>query len=117
MKRNIICTSCPMGCEVEIEIEDGKVITTKGNTCKRGAVYAEAEFFHPERVLTTSVKTNTDKRLSVRSVSPLPKEKIFECIDVLSKIVVDAPIEVGDVICKNILETGVDIIATRQIKE
>ncbi len=106
-----------MGCEVEIEVENGKIISTKGNTCKRGAAFAEAEHFHPTRVLTTSVKTDIGRWLSVRSSAPIPREKIFSCIEILSKITVPTPVVMGRVVYANILDTGVDILATREIKE
>ena len=38
-------------------------------------------------------------------------------MDVIAKIEVQAPIKIGDVLIKNILDTGVDIVATRNIKE
>ncbi len=117
MKKNIICTSCPIGCEVELLIEGDKVISTKGNTCPRGAKFAESEYFHPERVLTTTVKTDSGKWLSVRSAAPIPREKLFDAVRELSKIVVPTPVVVGSVVYANILETGVDVIATREIKE
>ncbi len=117
MNKTIICTSCPMGCEVELEIEGEKIVSLKGNTCPRGARFAEAEYFHPERVLTTTVKADNGRWISVRSRSPIPREKLFSAIEALSKITVPTPVEMGAVVCENILNTGVDIIATREIKE
>ena len=34
------CIMCPMGCEMTVTVENGKVIDVKGNTCPRGAKYA-----------------------------------------------------------------------------
>lgn len=117
MKKTIICTSCPMGCEIEVEENGGKITSIKGNTCPRGAKYAEAEYFHPERVLTTTVKTNNGKWLSVRTRAPIPREKLLRAVGELSKITVPVPVKIGDVVFANILETNVDVIATGEIKE
>ena len=35
-KRNLICIGCPMGCELNVEIEGKQVVSVTGNTCKRG---------------------------------------------------------------------------------
>ena len=35
---------------------------------------------------------------------------------VLGRIYVSSPINIGDIICRNILNTGVDIISTRKIE-
>ncbi|MDR0653574.1 MAG: DUF1667 domain-containing protein [Synergistaceae bacterium] len=49
----------------------------------------------------------------VRSRSPLPL--IFAVKREIDKIVVTPPIEIGRTIIKNVLETGVDIIASRSV--
>ena len=117
MKKTIICTSCPMGCEIEVEEVGGKITSIKGNTCPRGAKYAEAEYFHPERVLTTTVKTSNGKWLSVRTQGPIAREKLLEAVRELSKVTVPVPVKIGDIVLENILKTGVDVIATGEVKE
>lgn len=39
----------------------------------------------------------------------------MECSKALSRIYVGAPIKAGDVVCKNILNIGVDIICTKTL--
>ena len=56
MKKEIICTVCPRGCRVIVEGEGDKIVTVEGHTCKRGLEFASAEFSHPVRILTTTVK-------------------------------------------------------------
>ncbi|SQB27243.1 Uncharacterized protein with conserved CXXC pairs [Clostridium sporogenes] len=34
--RELICIGCPLGCNLEVEIEDKEVKSVKGNTCPRG---------------------------------------------------------------------------------
>ena len=50
------CIMCPMGCEMTVTVENGKVIDVKGNTCPRGAKYANDEVTAPKRMLTTTVR-------------------------------------------------------------
>lgn len=117
MKRDIICTICPRGCTVTVEGEAGNT-TAQGYGCKRGLEYATAEFTSPVRILTTSVKVaghNADL-LPVRSQKPIPKEKLLDCMEVIKKASVKLPVNQYDVVVKNICDTGVDIVATKDIK-
>lgn len=69
-------------------------------------------------ILTTLVRIKGSKKynvVSVKSTEPIDKSLWVECSKVLSRIYIGIPIEIGDVICKNILNTGVDIVATRNI--
>ncbi|WP_446898179.1 DUF1667 domain-containing protein [Clostridium sp. LBM24168] len=51
----------------------------------------------------------------VKSTEPINKNLWIECSKALSRIHVGAPISVGDIICKNILNTKVDIVSTKTI--
>ncbi|MFL0251291.1 DUF1667 domain-containing protein [Clostridium neuense] len=68
-------------------------------------------------ILTTlvRVKGSKVKVVSVKSAEPIEKELFIECSKALGRLYVSAPIKQGDLICKNILNTGVDIIATKNI--
>lgn len=115
--RNLICIGCPIGCELEVTIKEGKVEDVKGNTCLRGKTYAEKECTNPTRIVTSSVKVNGGEidSVSVKTQSDIPKDKIMECIEALKGIVVNAPINTGDVIVEDVAGTGVDIIATKTV--
>lgn len=114
MKKSLICVSCPLGCPIEVEIENGEVIAVTGNTCKRGDAYARAEITNPVRSLTTSVKVENGIHpvVPVKSAGPVPKDKMFECMNVINSVTVKAPVKIGDVVIENILGLGVDIVAT-----
>ena len=56
MEKEIICTVCPRGCHIQVEGERETVRQVTGYICKRGLEYATAEFTHPVRILTTTVK-------------------------------------------------------------
>jgi CxxC motif-containing protein len=66
-------------------------------------------------VLTTTVALagGSLPLLPVRSSGALPKESLFECLQMLSEIERHCPVDMGDVIVSDILDTGIDIIATR----
>ncbi|NEU06265.1 DUF1667 domain-containing protein [Clostridium senegalense] len=53
----------------------------------------------------------------VKSTKPIKKDFWIECSKALCRIHVGPPINMGDIVCKNILNTGVDIVATKNIKK
>lgn len=118
MKKEIICTVCPMGCHITVEGEGEQILSVTGYTCKRGLEYASAEFAHPVRILTTTVKTDSQKcpLLAVRSNKPLPKEKLMDCMTIIREVQAKAPVNRYDVLVENICDTGVDIVATGVLK-
>lgn len=114
MKKSLICVSCPLGCPIEVEIENNEVVSVTGNTCKRGDAYARTEISNPVRSLTTSVKVEGGVHpvVPVKSSGPVPKGKMFDCMEVINSTSVKAPVKIGDVIISDILGLGVDIVAT-----
>lgn len=115
--RNLICIGCPIGCQLEVTLKEGKVEEVKGNTCLRGKTYAEKECTNPTRIVTSSVKVNGGeiKSVSVKTQSDIPKHKIMECMEALKGTVVNAPINTGDIIVENVAGTGINIIATKTV--
>lgn len=116
-KKEMVCVSCPIGCAITVELDDNnEVISVTGNTCPRGDKYAKQECTHPERMLTSTVKLEGGKMpvVPVKSASPLPKEMLFDAMKEINKVTLKAPVKIGDVVIKNILSTGVDIIATNE---
>ncbi len=118
MKKEFICTVCPMGCNVTVEAENGKIISVTGNTCKRGESYAIGEFTDPRRILTSSVRIEGSERamLPVRSSAPLPKDLVLECMKEIKAVSVTAPIAEHAVIIENILDTGINIISSMDME-
>ena len=115
MQKNIICVACPMGCGITVELSDGgDIISVTGNTCKRGDAYARTECTHPVRSLATTVKVRggVHNVVPCKSAGAIPKEKIFDCMKKISEVEIKAPVTLGDVLVENILDTGIDIIAT-----
>ena len=117
MKKVIICTVCPRGCHIMVEGEGDTILSVEGYSCKRGLEYGSTEFAHPVRILTTTVKMAgvQSDLLPVRSTKPIPREKIFDCMEVIRKTEVALPVARYDVVVEDICGTGVDIVATKTV--
>lgn len=116
--REVVCILCPLGCKIKIELdEEGNILNVSGNKCPRGKKYAEDEIKDPKRVVTTSVKV-LDGELpltSVKTDGPIPKKYIFELMKILKGVTVKAPVNIGDVVVRNIFETNVNVVITRSV--
>jgi CxxC motif-containing protein len=117
MIKEIICIGCPMGCPLKINYTHKKVLSVKGNKCNIGLDYAEKECFNPERTLTSTVKVKNGclPLVSVRTSKPIPKEILFDVMNLLANIEVEAPIKIGEKIIENLFGTNTNIIATKNI--
>ncbi len=115
--RNITCTVCPMGCSLVVSKVDGEY-KVEGNTCKRGAKYGVEEVTNPRRVITTTVKLNGGylNLLPVKTNDSVPKELMFDIMKLLDNVEVNAPVSVGDVIVKDVLGTGVDVVSAKSME-
>lgn len=115
-RSKVTCILCPRGCTIEKKVQ-GDTFEFAGFGCKRGLNWAKEEFTNPKRILTTTVhvKNGEIDFVPVRTNIPIPKEKIFEAISILEGIEILAPVEIGSVIVKNILDTGADVVATRRV--
>jgi len=61
------------------------------------------------------VKGGTLPLVSVRASQPIPKNLLPQAVAEITKARTTAPVKTGDIIIKNILGTGADIIATRDV--
>jgi CxxC motif-containing protein len=118
MNRKITCIQCPLGCQIKID-EKNNNLQFSGNVCLKGEEYAIKEIKNPTRILTTTILVRNGKQslLPVRSEKGMHKDLIKKCIYILSKESVKAPIKHKDIIYKNILNTKINIIASRDIDE
>ena len=110
--KNLVCITCPKGCEAKACAEEGGV-KLKGKICKKGKSYLEQEFREPKRTLTTTVISRDSrlKRFPVRTSGHIPKKDLFRAMEALSSVEVRPPVKAGDVIVRDLLQTGVDVIA------
>ena len=115
--RELTCIGCPLGCQLTVTMGNDE-IKVEGNTCPRGEAYAKKEVTNPTRIVTSTVRVEggTIERAAVKTASDIPKGKIFECVKALKGIEVPAPVHIGDVILENVADTGVDIVATKNVE-
>ena len=111
MTKSFICIVCPRGCRVNVD--DNMNIT--GNQCKRGESYVLTELTAPKRIITTTARTVFKQlpRVSVKTDVPIPKELIYDIINIINGVVVDKPMAIGEVLISNILDTGSNVILTK----
>jgi CxxC motif-containing protein len=109
------CTVCPIGCEITVIVEEGKIVDVKGFGCTRGKDYAVREVLDPRRILVTVIRCRNGRlpTVSVKTDKPIPKGKTWEIMRILSGIMVEAPISMGQVIVRDVADSGADIVATR----
>jgi CxxC motif-containing protein len=115
--QSITCIVCPMGCQMEVNVENGVVESVKGNVCKRGEAYACQECIAPMRMVTAVAPVSgSDMPVSLRTASPIPKAKINECMREIDSLMLSAPIFSGQVLISDIANTGISVIATKDIQ-
>ena len=114
MDKKIICIGCPMGCEINVKTQDGKITDISGYTCRKGEEYARTEAVDPRRTLTTTMRLSggKDMLIPVKSDKPIKKDMMFACMKVINAAEAKAPVKIGDVLITNILDSGIDIVAT-----
>ncbi|HTX80352.1 MAG TPA: DUF1667 domain-containing protein [Longilinea sp.] len=113
----LICITCPKGCTLSVTHDGKTVIGVDGNTCKRGMEYARAELSDPRRMIATTVriKGGTHPLLPVYTATPFPKPRIRELLKELRSVELSAPVQMGAVVVKDALGTGIDVIASRDM--
>ncbi|MBR1861094.1 MAG: DUF1667 domain-containing protein [Lachnospiraceae bacterium] len=115
--KEFTCIRCPLGCNVVATLEDGKIVNITGNTCPRGAEYVTNELTDPKRIVTSLVRVTGGERpvVSVKTAADIPKGRIFDCLDALKSVTLNAPVHIGDVVISDVCGTGVDVVATADI--
>ena len=133
MRKTITCIICPNGCllsaDVSVPGTDASVTGTgcprvidspvTGAGCPHGEAYFIQEITDPRRTLTSSVLV-TDGELplcSVRLTEPIPIARIPDVMKEIRKMKVEAPLESGTVLIRDVLGLGSDVIATKTIRK
>lgn len=99
---------------------DGAVVEVRsvtGNSCPRGDTFAHQELTCPMRVLTTTVAVSgsDEALLPVRTAEAIPLALHAQAMDLIRGLVIEAPIRMGDVVLEDLLNTGIDLIASMDI--
>ena len=117
INHKMTCITCPTGCQLEVSRGTDGELKITGFQCRRGEEYARNEVLDPRRVLTTTVKIRggTLPLLPVRTATAIPKGLLAKAMDILADVEAQAPVKTGDVILGNLLDTGIDVIASRDM--
>ncbi|SJZ86970.1 DUF1667 domain-containing protein [Selenihalanaerobacter shriftii] len=116
-KEVITCINCPLGCKVDLTVEEGEIVEIEGNKCPRGKDYVINEFKCPTRILPTTVRVKGGKLplVPVKTAKPIPKDRLEDAMKVLAMVDLKAPVQLGDVVVENLLDTGVKVVTTRNL--
>jgi len=139
----LTCLLCPLGCELEADIEapgpdarmpagehpaedgvdgggetlivDGRRLWIKGHRCPEGIDFAVEEILRPKRNLAASVPLagTADRMVSVRLSDRVPREMMFPILAEIASLRPVPPVRRGEVLIRNVCGAGVDVIATR----
>ena len=145
MRKTITCIICPNGCLLSADVSepgtDAPVTGTEnprsidstvtgtgcprvidspvtGAGCPRGEAYFIQEITNPRKTLASSVLV-TDGELplcSVRLTEPIPIARISDVMKEIRKMKVEAPLESGTVLIRDVLGLGSDVITTKTIR-
>jgi CxxC motif-containing protein len=112
-----LCTGCPLGCRLEVDAIDEEVVEVRGFHCRRGERYGRQEHVDPRRPLSTTVwiEGAMVRRVPVRTVEAIPKDRVLPAALALRGVRVRAPVHRGDVVLADVVGTGVDVIVTRDL--
>ena len=123
----LTCIVCPIGCTISIENnpKDGSdSVTITGNSCPRGAAFAQEELFSPKRVVTATcgilalneASGSAIRRIPLKTSAPCPKEKISELLGDIYKLKLKLPVKAGDKPIVNWKDSGFDVVVVRDIE-
>ncbi len=112
MSKSFICLVCPRGCRLTVDA----LGNVSGNKCARGIPYAKQEMSDPKRNVSFALKIRgTNVRVPVKTDKPIAKNLIAPLAKHLKTFAVTLPINFHDVVIANVLDTDVNIIATKTI--
>jgi CxxC motif-containing protein len=113
----LTCILCPVGCELESRRTD-RGLDVRGNQCEKGIDFATEEVLYPKRNLATSVpvRGSETKMVSVRLSDRVPREMIFPILGEIARLRPAPPVRRGQVLIRDVLGTGVDVVATRTVE-
>lgn len=108
----LLCTDCPIGCELRVE-GAGEQLRVTGNRCPRGEAFARREQEAPERLLTTTVRLRGSDRalLPVKTSRPIPKSMLEKAMRACRRVTAAAPAAPGMVVLPDLAGTGADLLA------
>ena len=117
MLREFTCIICPNGCEIQAELSGETIASITGAACPRGEAYVRQELTDSRRNIATSVLVEGGilPLASVRLTAPIPKKMIFQAMEEIKKIRLQAPVKAGTVVIYSLLGQEADVIVTKDI--
>jgi CxxC motif-containing protein len=114
-KKHFVCVVCPIGCEIDVVHEGSKIISMEGNKCEKSEEFVKQELIEPMRILTTTVRIHGARWpvIPVRTDKAVPKRLFPRIMRQLRRIRLQAPVNMLDVVVRDILHLGANIMATR----
>lgn len=114
-KKHFVCVVCPIGCEIDVVHEGSNIISMEGNKCEKSVEFVSQELIEPMRILTTTVRIQGSRWpvVPVRTDRAVPKWLFPRIMKRLRHINLQAPVNMLDVVLRDILHTGANVIATR----
>ena len=118
-EKEITCIVCPIGCKILVKKHGSNIKILEGSKCKRGIEYARSEALDPRRMLTSSILVIGGEwpLVSVKSTQPVSKKQLFSVLSEIKNAKIKAPVKLGQVIIKNVSNTNIDIISTKNINK
>lgn len=112
----MICIVCPKGCHLHVDEKNNYKVT--GNRCKKGVSYGQQELINPVRTITSTCKISHAilPRIPVKTMEAIPKSKMMAVMHQINHIELDAPVHMGEIIIENVSDTGIDIVACRDME-
>jgi len=114
-KKHFVCVVCPIGCEIDVVHDGSKIISMEGNKCEKSEEFVTQELIEPMRILTTTVRIQDSRWpvVPVRTDKAVPKRLFPRIMKQLRRVKLQAPVNMLDVVVRDVLRTGANIIATR----
>jgi CxxC motif-containing protein len=115
-----VCVVCPNGCAIDAKFVKGPppvLISSLGEGCPRGNMWIRREIESPRRTVTTSVPVKGGDYIcaSVRTEDPVPLERVWDVIEALRDVELDAPVSIGQIVMTGPAGVSTTVIATRNV--
>ena len=114
-KKHFVCVVCPIGCEIDVVHEGSTIVSMEGNKCEKSVEFVSQELIEPMRILTTTVRIQGSRWtvVPVRTDRAVPRRLFPRIMKRLRLVELQAPVNMLDVVLRDILHTGANIVATR----
>ena len=114
-KKHFVCVVCPIGCEIDVIHDGSKIMSMEGNKCEKSQEFVTQELIEPMRILTTTVRIQGSRWavIPVRTDKAVPKRLFPRIMRQLRRIKLQAPVSMLDVVVRDVLDTGANIVTTR----